>query len=128
MIHHQRHWDTLTIARLLGWFSIGLGLSEILAPRKVGRPVGVEDRTALLRAYGLREIATGLGLLLARDPQPWLWGRVAGDVLDVGTLVSVGRARPRNMGVAVATLAAVGAVDLYCARRFSVDPERAPDR
>ena len=35
------------------------------------------------RAYGLREIGTGIGILASKDPSPWLWGRVAGDALDV---------------------------------------------
>jgi hypothetical protein len=42
--------------------------------------------TPLLRAFGLREIVSGLGLLVGRNDQAWLWSRVGGDVLDVGFL------------------------------------------
>ena len=69
-----------------GWFSIGLGLAECLMPRTMARAVGLEGKENLLRAFGMREIATGVGLLMSRDPEPWVWGRVAGDALDLGAL------------------------------------------
>lgn len=129
LFHSSRHpRSTVTLARLLGWFSIGLGLAELTAPRQVGRPIGMEDRAILLRLYGLREIAQGLGILLSRDPKPWVWARVAGDALDVGTLVSGSQARPRNLAAAMGTLTAVALVDLYCARRLSPMPVREPRR
>jgi hypothetical protein len=34
----------------LGWFSIGLGLAEILAPRALCRALGMEGREALVQA------------------------------------------------------------------------------
>ena len=48
----------------------------------------MEERTELIRVYGMREIATGVGILSQDDPTPWLWGRVGGDVLDLGTLAA----------------------------------------
>ena len=84
-------------ARGLGWFSLGLGLAEVLMPGAVARATGMHGRETLVRACGLREIATGLGLLLARDPTPWLWARVAGDAVDLATLgAHVGRGNPRS--------------------------------
>jgi len=74
------------MARALGWFSIGLGLAELLAPRALGRALGMPDSAGLLRTYGIREIATGIGILASKDPTPWVWARVAGDALDVTTL------------------------------------------
>ena len=54
-----------TLARGLGWFSLGLGLIELLSARPLARHVGLgePDRPAggLVRAYGLREIVTGAG-------------------------------------------------------------------
>src|SRR5215218_81610 len=73
-------------AQGLGVFSIALGLAELLAPRALARMTGMQGRETLLRAYGLRELATGVGLLASPDPRPWLWGRVAGDALDLSTL------------------------------------------
>jgi len=73
----------------LGIFSIGLGLAELFAPRRMARATGLVGRETLLQAYGVREIASGIALLAAEDPAPWLWARVAGDALDVSTLGAV---------------------------------------
>ena len=107
------------MAKGLGWFSIGLGLAEVLAPRIMARIVGMSGREHLVRAYGLREIATGVGLLMAKDPRPWLWGRVAGDALDLATLstdTGRGRSRSPNALIAIAAVGGVTAVDLITAR------------
>ena len=41
----------------LGWFSIGLGLMEVLAPRATARMIGVpEQRTTAVRLLGIREM------------------------------------------------------------------------
>src|SRR3954453_12298862 len=79
------------LANGLGWFSVGLGLAEIAAPGKVAELIGIrdEDRTrSLLRFYGMREVAAGLGILTQSQPTGWMWGRVAGDMLDLATLAS----------------------------------------
>src|ERR1043166_6790031 len=52
----------------LGWFSIGLGLTEVLAPRALCRFLGVKNHTFLVRLMGLREIAAGVGILSQRQP------------------------------------------------------------
>jgi hypothetical protein len=82
------HPDSQTdaLARGLGVFSIALGLYELLAPRSLTRALGMQGNETLVRGYGLREIATGVGILAAKDPTPWIWGRVAGDGLDLATL------------------------------------------
>lgn len=67
------------LSRGLGLFGLGLGLVELAAPRAVARAIGVdpEGRTALaLRTLGLREVVSGLAILLSpRRPLP-LWARV----------------------------------------------------
>ena len=127
-MHHRspRHPDaTLKMARLLGWLSIGIGVAELVAPRQVGRAVGMDERPRLVRLSGGREIVQGLGILLARDPSPWVLARVAGDVLDMGTVVAGSRAETRKLVGTMAVLAVMGLVDLYCARR--VTPMRVSD-
>src|ERR1043165_6159300 len=52
--------DPEHLANRLGWFSIGLGLTEVLAPRAFCRFLGVRDRSFLVRMMGLREIAAGV--------------------------------------------------------------------
>lgn len=54
------------IATGLGWFSIGLGLIELLAPHTVSRSLGRQGHERIIRLYGAREIANGIGLLTAR--------------------------------------------------------------
>ena len=80
--------DRNTVARGLGWFGIGLGIIEVAAPKALGRAIGLEKSAGLLRLFGVREIASGVLILAADDPQPWLWARVAGDGLDGGLLAS----------------------------------------
>src|SRR3954468_7500493 len=104
------------LVRGLGYFSIGLGLTELLAPRQVSRGAGMHRQDDLLRGFGLREIATGIGILTASNPRPWLWGRVAGDVLDVATVaITADGRRPGCLGSSFAALLGVGLLDLYCA-------------
>src|SRR3954467_7772981 len=78
----------LKIAQGLGWFSIALGALELFAPRDLTRSLGMRGNEPLVQLYGLREIATGIGILMSKDPTPFIWGRVLGDALDIGTLAA----------------------------------------
>jgi hypothetical protein len=113
------------LAQGLGWFSIGLGIAELAAPGKLARFLGIDERTDLIRVYGMREIATSLGILSQDDPTTWMWGRVGGDVLDLGTLAAgFGRSHQRqNVGLAIAAVAGVMALDLYCAQALRAGAE-----
>lgn len=112
------------LANALGWFSIGLGLAEVVAPGGLARLIGIDDdaRTrAVLRSYGLRELAAGAGILATDRPAGWLWSRVAGDMLD---LSSLGKAMASSdndrirLGVAAAAVAGVTALDILCAQQL----------
>jgi hypothetical protein len=119
---------SLALAQGLGWFSIGLGVAELLAPEQLARFLGMEEHTRLIRAYGAREVATGIGILTQEDPTPWMWGRVGGDALDLGTLaLGLNRDNPQrgNVGVAMAAVAGVTALDIVCAQRLSAERERS---
>lgn len=114
------------LAQGLGWFSIGLGLAELLAPRDVARFLGMEEHSELIRAYGAREMVAGVGILAQDDPTPWLWGRVAGDVLDLGTLaMGLRQSNPQrgNVGLAIAAVAGVTALDVLCAQTLRASAE-----
>jgi uncharacterized membrane protein len=114
--------DDRQLGQLLGWLSIGLGLAELLAPRALGRAIGVgESQSGTLRAMGVREIVSGLGLLSERMPATWAWSRVAGDAIDLALLGAAVRAPdsdPRRIAVAAAGVAAVTALDVYASRRL----------
>lgn len=108
------------VAKGLGWFSIALGVAELLAPRATAQAAGVRQGKNLLQAYGVREIATGVGLLTSKDPQPWLWARVAGDALDLATLATdlgSGNARRRSAALSMLAVMGVTALDVWAAEK-----------
>src|SRR3712207_2571074 len=109
------------LTQFLGWFSIGLGLTEILAPRALGRAIGVgENHTTIMRACGLREVANGLALLSQKSPQAWAWARVGGDALDLALLGAAARqpyADRRRIAAASAAVLGVTALDIYAGQR-----------
>ena len=104
-------------ARALAWFSIGLGLAELAMPRTLARAAGMPNLPTLTRAYGLREIGTGIGILTSKDPSSWLWGRVAGDALDVATVAPglVTSGRPLRTLTSIAMLLGIAYVDMKVA-------------
>lgn len=109
-------------ARGLGWFSIGLGLAEVLAPRMVAKTVGARRHDKLIRGYGMREIATGIGILSNPQPAGWLWMRVAGDAVDLASLRRAGKGRRNGRGkrlFGAASVAGVTMLDIVCAARLS---------
>lgn len=114
------------LAAGLGWFSIGLGLVEVAAPGALARMIGIRDEARhrlLLRGLGLREIATGIGLLTRRAPAGWLWGRVAGDLMDLSLLgfaYTSPLADRNRLTSAAASVAGVTALDVFCAKDLSV--------
>lgn len=123
---HTRHEE---LARGLGWFSIGLGLLELTAARGLCRALGLGGRETLLRAYGVREVATGVAILMSHDPTPWILGRVGGDALDLATLAAGferGNPRKANLAAATAAVAGVTALDVVCAQGLIAEKRLAP--
>ena len=111
------------LARGLGWFSIGLGLAELLAPRAIASISGVpKGRTGLIRLYGLREIASGITIFSQQNPAGGVWSRVAGDALDLASLGAAATSPGANKGrlvFATANVLAVTALDVICAKQLS---------
>jgi uncharacterized membrane protein len=119
------------LVRGLGWFSIGLGLAELLAPRMMCRFIGVKPRTGLLRLLGLREIANGVGLLIQPNKAAWMKSRVAGDAMDLGLMGFGFLDRQTNRGqlaLATAAVAGVTAVDVVCSKELSEGAGMRPPR
>ena len=105
----------------LGIFSIGLGLMELLAPRRVEKMIGVKKKTKVLRTFGAREIASGVGILAQPSKPAWVWSRVAGDAMDLAFLASTMKERKTNkkkLAMAVAAVAGVSALDVYCGKQL----------
>jgi uncharacterized membrane protein len=110
------------LATGLGWFSIGLGLAEMVVPRALAKLIGVRPHPLLFEALGMREIASGIGILSKRKIGAWLWSRVAGDVMDLSLLgaafASDDTEKERVEAAAVAVIG-VTVLDVIAARRHS---------
>ncbi|HJQ33631.1 MAG TPA: SRPBCC family protein [Pyrinomonadaceae bacterium] len=121
-----KYVDPEQLARGLGWFSIGLGLAELLAPRAVAKVSGLRrPNTGLIRLFGLREIASGVAIFAGgRRPAGPVWSRVVGDALDLACL-GAAYASPDNdkgrLTFATANVLAVTALDVLCAQQLSAD-------
>ena len=117
------------LARGLGWFSIAVGVAQVLAPRTVGRLTGMPIPPALMMLCGLREVACGIGILTQPKVLPWMNGRIAGDALDLAGLAA-GFAIPgldrKRLAFAGAAVAGITALDVYCARDLAGRERRMP--
>jgi uncharacterized membrane protein len=107
----------------LGLFGVGLGVMELLTPRRLAKMIGAPSgyRT-LIRMMGLREIASGVGIFSRRSPATAVWSRVAGDALDLGCLAAAllsGRGHPARLLTSTVAVAGVAAVDLLVAQQLS---------
>ena len=114
------------LAHALGWFSIGLGLAEIAAPRALAKLIGVNGNGTLLRMLGVREIASGVGILSRRRPVGWLWSRVGGDIMDLaflGAALTSPHAKRRRIAAATAAVTGVTVLDLRASQQLSGQPE-----
>ena len=115
------------LAKGLGYFSLGLGLTEIFAGGMLSRLLGL-GQPSLVRAFGARELAAGVYVLASPDAPAGLWARVGGDLLDLAVLGSALGPSNRNRGAAViATLmvAGVTALDVLCATSLNNRSSRA---
>ena len=119
-----------SLSDFLGYFSIGLGVAEVLAPTAVARLIGVKhpnDRNrTILRLMGLREISSGVAILSNQQPKKSVMSRVAGDALDLAllgaTLANSENDRGRTL-FATANVLAVAALDVMASKALMKQPE-----
>lgn len=112
------------LARCLGWFSIGLGLTEFLAPRALARLIGLRsEHNLLLRIFGLREMASGISILTQRHPTEGMQSRLWGDVVDLtflgAALLTSGRVGRGRLKATTTAVVGVTALDLLCNQQLS---------
>jgi hypothetical protein len=116
------------LARTLGWLSIGLGLTELMAPGSITRMLGMEGREGLVRTYGAREIFSGI-VSLSPDKQLGMWSRVAGDGLDVATgAMRSDNPKRDNVGLALTMVLGIMVVDIVGARAVKARHRREGSR
>lgn len=111
------------LAKGLGWYSVGLGLTELLAPRVIATISGVSnEHTGLIRLYGLRELASGIAIFTQKTPTAGVWSRVAGDAIDLASLgmaFASPSAKRGRVAFATANVLAVTALDLIAAKQLT---------
>lgn len=111
-------------AQALGWFSVGLGVAQLAAPRRMARLIGVPDDDAgrnTMLALGLRELTSGVGILSRPESPGWLWSRVGGDAIDLALLGKAFDSRGadrRRVAAAAAAVVGVTVLDVMTSRRL----------
>ena len=100
------------IARALGWFTLGLGVTEMVAPRAVANFVGRSWRPSETRLMGLRKVLAGVGTITGAQWTGRSWARVGGNLLE---LARSRKSKPpvtkmRRSSTAVCAAVAVGAL------------------
>lgn len=112
-------------AKLLGLFSLGLGLSQLAAPDGLATLIGIKPSARTrwtMRALGLREILSGMGILARPRSAGPVWTRFAGDAIDLALLGSAhGQrgTRPERLLAVTGAVAGVALVDAYAAVHLS---------
>ncbi|TVT13559.1 SRPBCC family protein, partial [Amycolatopsis rhizosphaerae] len=115
--------DKRWLTKSLGAFSIGLGATQAVAPGRVLGLVGARDddrARRLVRLIGTRELVLGTALGARRNGAPWLWLRLAGDIVDLRLADAVRRGVKspdgrRRASITMAALAGVALADLAAA-------------
>lgn len=114
----------------LGWFSLGLGATQLLAPGRVNRMIGVRDDTRTRFGQvlvGAQELTAAAGILSQRRPVMWLWGRTAGDALHIAMVARAAPSRaerPARVAMTLGALAGCFITDAYASARMSSQPHK----
>jgi hypothetical protein len=123
---------TLQLSRGLGWFSIALGATEVLAPGAIARIAGVNDNDraqSVIRTLGAREISNGVAILGDPASAPRVWSRVVGDAIDLGFLAAALREQQSDgnrVAMAAAMVAGVTLLDVIAAQRLGSSSGAGP--
>jgi uncharacterized membrane protein len=70
----------------------------------------------------MREVASGVGILMGRRPTGWLWSRVAGDAMDLallGAALATPDANVPRAAAATAAVAGVTVLDFFASQRMT---------
>jgi len=109
----------------LGLFSVGLGLAQMLAPGMIANWIGVADdqsRAKMMRACGMRELATGAGLLMQPHNKTWLMARVGGDAMDIallGAALNSGNAEQEKVAITLAAVLGITVADVMATQQLN---------
>jgi uncharacterized membrane protein len=121
------------IAESLGWFSLGLGVAQLLAPGGLNRLAGIRDDAAARgaqRIVGVREVGA-FAAIMADRPRPALplWSRVGGDLMDLALLGRAWQGKRESaprLALAIGSIVGVTGLDIYAAIRHTEAERRDP--
>lgn len=107
-----------TLGKGLGVFSLLVGAAQLFGAKRIARTLDAEGHEGLIKGFGARELLAGASLMAAPAASTNMWGRVAGDAMDLGALGLAGRRSPRNRAIwgAIAFVGAVTLLDIVTAR------------
>ena len=131
----QRAWDAQPfdgnprsgaerLAMGLGWFSLGFGAAEIVAPGALAQLMGIRPTTKTnkaIRALGLSKVASGISLLSRPSDTGWMWSRMGGGTIGLAYLGQAFRGRRNDrarLATAAAAILGIAALDLLAGRRL----------
>ena len=113
--------DEHGLARVVGWVSLGLGLTLVASPARTVKQLGLGERRKLGRLLGARDLVLGAGLLRGGSEATWLRARGVADALDAALILgglSIG-AFPKSRGpVGLATATGSAVLSFLLARRL----------
>lgn len=107
-----------TLGKGLGVFSLLVGAAQLFGAKRIARTLDAEGHERLIKGFGARELLAGASLMAAPAASTNMWGRVAGDAMDLGALGLAARRSPRNRAIwgAIAFVGAVTLLDIVTAR------------
>jgi hypothetical protein len=113
--------DEHGLARIVGWVSIGVGLSAIAAPVPLMRAFGMGARPKLGYFLGVRDLVLGAGILRGQNAGAWVRARGVADALD-GVLIIGGAAtgafRRDRAPIGLAAATGFSALSFWLAQRL----------
>lgn len=96
----------------LGIFSLALGAAELFGSKQIAKALDAEGHEKLVKGFGAREVAAGVGVLRAPAHALGIWNRVAGDAMDIVAVSLAAKNSPKNKAVWGALAFVVGAAVL----------------
>lgn len=108
------------VGHALAYASIGLGLMELIMPRRVQKMAGIRrgNYSWLIRLAGLRELSSAMLIWMQPRPNAGVWSRVIGDAMDLsllGAAFTTPRVKKNALGIAAASIAGITAIDAIAA-------------
>ena len=88
-----------TLGKGLGVFSLLVGAAQLFGAKRIARTLDAEGHEGLIKGFGARELLAGASLMAAPAASTNMWGRVAGDAMDLGALGLAARRSPRNRAI-----------------------------